>query len=76
MTAYMVVIEKAEHNFSAYVPDLPGCIATGKTREDAERMIREAISFHIEGLVESGCAVPPPTSSATVVEVPASLRSR
>ncbi|MDD1629944.1 MAG: type II toxin-antitoxin system HicB family antitoxin, partial [Methylococcaceae bacterium] len=49
---YAVVVEKAENNYSAYVPDLPGCIATGYTVEEAEREIREAIEFHIEGLIQ------------------------
>ena len=51
---YAVVIEKAEGNYSAYVPDLPGCVATGATVKDAEREIREAIRFHIDGLKEDG----------------------
>jgi predicted RNase H-like HicB family nuclease len=59
---YAVVIEKAEGNYSAYVPDLPGCIATGDTVEEVESEIREAIEFHIEGLREDGLSVPEPTS--------------
>ena len=51
---YAVVFEKGEHNFAAYVPDLPGCISTGKTREDVERNIKEAIEFHVEGLTLTG----------------------
>lgn len=62
---YAVVIEKAESNYSAYVPDLPGCVATGATVEEAEREISEAIQFHIEGLREDGLAIPEPE---TVVE--------
>jgi len=62
---YAVVIEKADGNYSAYVPDLPGCIATGDT---VEREIREAIRFHIEGLEADGIAVPQPTSIAEYVE--------
>jgi predicted RNase H-like HicB family nuclease len=65
---YAVVIEKAEGNYSAYVPDLPGCVATGDTVEDAEREIRDAIRFHIEGLKEDGLPVPLPTSSVEYVE--------
>ena len=58
MHKYLVIFEKANGNYSAYSPDIPGCIATGKTREDAERSIKEAISFHIEGLKEDGLPVP------------------
>jgi predicted RNase H-like HicB family nuclease len=56
------VLEYAERNYSAYVPDLPGCIATGATPDEVEREIREAIRFHIEGLREDGLDVPEPTS--------------
>ena len=66
---YWVVIEKTPRNYSAYVPDLPGCIATGKTRAEVERLIREAIAFHIEGLKLEGLPVPKPTSWADLVEV-------
>jgi predicted RNase H-like HicB family nuclease len=65
---YAVVIEKAHDNYSAYVPDLPGCVATGKTVEEAEREIREAIRFHIEGLKEDGLPIPGPTSIANYVD--------
>ncbi|HWV42336.1 type II toxin-antitoxin system HicB family antitoxin [Pseudorhodoplanes sp.] len=65
---YAVVIEKADGNYSAYVPDLPGCVATGDTVKDAEREIRDAIRFHIEGLKEDGLVVPEPTSIADYVE--------
>jgi predicted RNase H-like HicB family nuclease len=65
---YGIVIEKAEGNYSAYVPDLPGCIATGQTVEEVEREIREAIRFHIEGLREDGVPVPPPTTICDYVE--------
>jgi predicted RNase H-like HicB family nuclease len=65
---YAVVIEKAEANYSAYVPDLPGCIATGETVADVEHEIREAIRFHIEGLQADGIAIPEPTSIAEYVE--------
>jgi predicted RNase H-like HicB family nuclease len=66
---YAVVIEKAENNYSAYVPDLPGCITTGKTIEDTRRLIREAIEFHIDGMQEDGEPVPEPTSQCEYVEV-------
>jgi predicted RNase H-like HicB family nuclease len=65
---FAVVIEKAEGNYSAYVPDLPGCVATGDTVEDVEREIRDAIRFHIEGLRADGLPVPGPTSIAEYVE--------
>jgi predicted RNase H-like HicB family nuclease len=65
---FAIVIEKAESNYSAYVPDLPGCVATGDTVEDVEREIRDAIRFHIDGLREDGLPVPPPTSIAEYVE--------
>ena len=65
---YAVVIEKANGNYSAYVPDLPGCVATSDTVETVEREIRDAIRFHIEGLKEDGLPVPVPTSSVDYVE--------
>jgi predicted RNase H-like HicB family nuclease len=65
---YAVVIEKAAGNYSAYVPDLPGCIATGATIAEVESEIREAIRFHIDGLQADGVAVPAPTSIAEYVE--------
>ena len=65
------MIENANDNFSAYVPDLPGCVATGSTVEETERAIREAIRFHIDGLREDGVAVPKPTSRVDYVEVAA-----
>jgi predicted RNase H-like HicB family nuclease len=68
MTRYAVVIEKAERNYSAYVPDLPGCVATGETVEQVEREIREAIQFHVAGLKEDGLPVPAPTSRAEYVD--------
>ncbi|MEZ5459224.1 MAG: type II toxin-antitoxin system HicB family antitoxin [Steroidobacteraceae bacterium] len=68
---YAVVIENAGRNFSAYVPDLPGCVATGTTPQEVEQAIREAIEFHIEGLRSDGAPVPAATSVATYVEVAA-----
>lgn len=65
---YAVVIEKADGNYSAYVPDLPGCIATGATVADVENEIRDAIRFHIDGLKEDGQPVPQATSIADYVE--------
>ena len=67
---YAVVIEQAQGNFSAYVPDLPGCVATA-TPEEAEARIREAIAFHLEGLREAGTPIPAPSSQVQYVEVAA-----
>ncbi len=69
MQKYLVVFEKANSNYSAYSPDLPGCIATGSTRKEAEKNIREAISLHIEGLKEDGLPIPEPASSTEYIEV-------
>jgi len=68
---YAVVIEKAGDNFSAYVPDLPGCIATGDTALEAERQIRDAISFHLDGLREDGLAILEPACAVGYVELAA-----
>ena len=68
---YAVVIEKAENNFSAYVPDLPGCVATGSTLQETELQIREAIVFHLEGMRQDGLPLPEPTSAVEYVEVAA-----
>ncbi len=65
---YAVVIEKAEGNYSAYVPDLPGCVATGETVAAVEAEIREAIRFHIDGLKEDGIEIPTPSSIAEYIE--------
>ena len=65
---FAIVIEKAEGNYSAYVPDLPGCVATGDTVPAVEREIRDAIRFHIDGLREDGLPIPRPTSIADYVE--------
>ena len=68
---YAVVIEKAAANYSAYVPDLPGCVATGATIEEVESEIREAIGFHLEGLREDGLPVPVPSSQVEYVDIAA-----
>ena len=68
---YAVVIEKAEGNYSAYVPDLPGCIATGGTIAEIESEIREAISFHLEGMREDGIPVPVPSSKVEYFDIAA-----
>jgi len=69
MSRYLIVIEKANGNFSAYSPDLPGCIATGKTREETLQNMREAIELHIHGLMEDKVPVPEPAASAEYVAV-------
>ncbi len=66
---YAIVIEKAGPNFSAYVPDLPGCVATGATLEKVEREIRDAIEFHLDGLREDGLPIPPPSSAVRYVDI-------
>ncbi len=70
-SAHAIVIEKVEKNYGAYVPDLPGCVATGKTIEATEREIREAIEFHLRGLREDGLPIPEPSSRVDYVEVAA-----
>ena len=66
---YAIVIEKAEGNFSAYVPDLPGCIATGTSVEEVEKEIKAAIAFHLEGMRADGITPPAPQSQVEYVEV-------
>ncbi len=66
---YMVVIERGETSWGAHVPDLPGCVAVGETREEALQLIREAIEFHIDGLKEDGLPVPAPSSEGEFVEI-------
>jgi predicted RNase H-like HicB family nuclease len=68
---YAIVIEKADSNYSAYVPDLPGCIATGVSISEVEAEIREAIVFHLEGLREDGLPVPPGASTVEYIEIAA-----
>jgi predicted RNase H-like HicB family nuclease len=68
---YAVVIERAESNYSAYVPDLPGCVATGNTVAEVEAEIREAIAFHVEGLREDGLPIPAASSQVEYVDVAA-----
>jgi len=69
MHRFLIVIEKAKGNYSAYVPDLPGCIATGKTREEAEKNIYEAIEMHIKGMEEDKIPVPKPQAVAEYVVI-------
>lgn len=68
---YAVVIEKGQNNYSAYVPDLPGCVAVGDTIEETQREIQEAIAFHLEGLRADGLPIPEPSSRVDYVEVAA-----
>jgi len=70
MKEYAVIYERGKRNWSAYVPDLPGCIATAKTRPEIERMMREVIAFHVEGLRLRGEPVPDPTIEAGKIPVP------
>jgi len=66
---YAVIYEKAPRNWAAYVPDLPGCIATGRTRGEVERLIREAIGLHLESMLASGEVIPRPSTGVGLVEV-------
>ena len=68
---YLVVVEKSRSGYGAYVPDLPGCVAAGKTRREVVALIQEAIEFHIEGLKKDGSPIPPPSSQAELVDIPA-----
>lgn len=69
MEQYVVIYERGNQNWSAYVPDLPGCIATAKTREEIKTLIREAIEFYIEGMRLNGESIPEPTTEADRIEV-------
>jgi predicted RNase H-like HicB family nuclease len=66
---YAVIIEKSETGYGAFVPDLPGCVAVGKSVQETERLIKEAIEFHLDGMKEDGVEIPLPTSVAEYVEV-------
>jgi predicted RNase H-like HicB family nuclease len=70
MRKYAVIVERGPNNYSAYVPDLPGCVTTGKTIEEIKTNIREAIELHLERLMEDGAPVPEPVSVAIEVELP------
>jgi predicted RNase H-like HicB family nuclease len=71
MMRYAIVIEKAENNYAAYVPDLPGCVATGETIEETEQQIREAIDLHLWGMRDDGLPIPEPSSSVDYVDIAA-----
>lgn len=66
---FLIVIERAEGNLSAYVPDLPGCVTTGRTREEVLTNMRKAIDLHLEGMLEDGEPIPVPTSEAAELDV-------
>ncbi len=66
---YLIIIEKANKNYSAYIPDVPGCIATGKTIEETKKNIKEALDMHLEGLAEDGLTSPKPKAKADYVAV-------
>ena len=68
---YLIVIEQTASGYSAYSPDLPGCIATAETRDEIQRETRDAIAFHLDGLRKDGIAIPEPHSTSSNVEVPA-----
>ena len=68
-TQYLIIIENGASSYGAYVPDLPGCVAVGETKADAQRLITEAVQFHVEGLREDGDAVPLPTSTVAFIDV-------
>jgi len=69
MSQYVIVIDDAGPNFSAHAPDVPGCVATGRTIDETVANMREALAFHFDGLRADGLAVPPPSTRAAVVEV-------
>jgi len=71
MKRYLIVIEETQTGYSAYSPDLPGCISTGRTREDVEKNMQEAISLHLDGMREEGQSLPEPHSYSAYVELPA-----
>jgi predicted RNase H-like HicB family nuclease len=73
---FLVVIEEAGNNFSAYAPDLPGCVATGGTREEVERNMQEALELHLQGLAEDEVAIPAPSARSEYFSVPARKRPR
>ncbi|MEX2315559.1 MAG: type II toxin-antitoxin system HicB family antitoxin [Pirellulales bacterium] len=70
MKRYAIVIEKASTNFAAYVPDLPGCVATGASVDETEKLLREAIELHLDGLREDGLPIPEPASVVEYLDVP------
>ncbi len=71
MNRYLIVVEKIQSTFSAYVPELPGCVSTGTTRDEVENNMHEAIAFHLDGLREDGQPIPAPQTYSAYVELPA-----
>ena len=71
MYRFLIVIEKTKNNYSAYSPDLPGCVATGKTREEVERNMQEAVEMHVQGLLEDELPIPESAAYAEYVAFPA-----
>lgn len=71
MSRYAVILEKSRTGYSAYIPDLPGCVAAAETFEETEKLIREAIKFHLDGMREDGDPIPEPTTFAEMVDVTA-----
>ncbi len=69
MYRFLIIVEKADENYSAYSPDLPGCVATGKTREEVKRNMQEAIAMHVQGLLEDNLPVPESQASAEYIHV-------
>jgi predicted RNase H-like HicB family nuclease len=70
MKKYLIVIERTDDGYSSYSPDLPGCVSTGTSREEAEKNMREAIEFHVDGLRQEGYPVPEPQATSSYVELP------
>ena len=66
---YTIIIEQGDNSFGAYVPDLPGCVAVGETKEEVKALIREAVEFHLEGIREEGATIPAPVSTSESIEV-------
>ncbi len=71
MYRFLIVIEKTDNSYSAYSPDLPGCVATGKTREEVERNMHEAVEMHVQGMIEDELPIPENTAYAEYIAVPA-----
>ena len=69
MSRFLIILEQGEHNYSAYVPDLPGCIATGRTRQEVEQNMREAIVLHVQAMLEDGESIPVLQTTAEYVEI-------
>ncbi|MBV8821575.1 MAG: type II toxin-antitoxin system HicB family antitoxin [Ktedonobacteraceae bacterium] len=69
MSRFLIIIEQGEHNYSAYVPDLPGCIATGRTLQEVEQNMREAIALHVQGMLEDGEPIPVSQTIAEYVDI-------